>query len=143
MVSVSSSPSRTLAAALGYRSSESSGQVLQETSSGGDVDVLVGARDDRADPRPLTVGEMLQDVSVLVDLAAVNQSRGSKRLRHRFVQCLRAIEDDQQAAVRAEPAALEIGQQALTDGRILRRAIPEAERVFAARWSMPSATMMQ
>ena len=46
------------------------------------------------------------------------------------MQRLRAIEDDQEAAVGAQAAALQIGQQALTHGGILRRAIPQAERVF-------------
>ena len=49
------------------------------------------------------------------------------------MQRLRAIEDDQEAAVGPQATALQIGEEALTDGRILRRAIPEAECVFAAR----------
>jgi hypothetical protein len=47
---------------------ESTRQIVQETTSGGDLDVPVGARDDRADPGPLAFREMLQDVSQLVDL---------------------------------------------------------------------------
>jgi hypothetical protein len=54
-------------------------------------------------------------------------------LRHRFVQRRRPIENDQEAAVGAEPAALQVGEAALTHRRILRRAIPQAERLFAAR----------
>ena len=46
------------------------------------------------------------------------------------MQRLRAIENDQQAAVGAQAAALQIGEQALTHRRVLRRAFPEAERVF-------------
>jgi len=78
---------------------ESSRQVLQQTTSGGHLALLVCARDDRADPWPLAFREMLQEVSQLVYLTALNQGRGSKRLRHRFVQRLRAIENDQEAAV--------------------------------------------
>jgi hypothetical protein len=98
---------------------ESSCQILQETTSGGDIDLLVGARDDRVGPWPLAFREMLQDVSELVHLAAMNQARGSKRLCHRFMQRLRAIEDDQQAAVGAQPAALQVGEEALTHRTIL------------------------
>ena len=35
---------------------KSSCQILQKTTSGGDIDLLVGARDDRADPRALPSG---------------------------------------------------------------------------------------
>ena len=49
------------------------------------------------------------------------------------MQRFRAIEDDQEAAVSPQATALQIGEEALTDGRILRRAVPEAECVFATR----------
>jgi hypothetical protein len=41
------------------------------------------------------------------------------------------------------PRALQVAEEALTHRRILRRAIPEAERVFAVGVSMPSATTIQ
>ena len=50
-------------------------QILQEATSGGDVDVLVGSGDDGADPGPLTFREMRQDVAELVHVAAVHQGR--------------------------------------------------------------------
>ena len=130
-VSVSSRPSRTLAAALGYRSSSRRARSCSSRRAGRDLGLLVGARDDRADPGPLSLRKMLQDIAQLVHLTAVDQGRGAKRLRHGFVQRLRAIEDDQEAAVGAQAAALQIGEEALTHRRILRRAVPEAERVFA------------
>ena len=76
---------------------------------------------------------MLQNVAELVHMAAVNQRDRSKRLRHRFVQRLRAVENHQQAAIGTQAAALKIREEALADRRILRRPIPEAERVFGAR----------
>ena len=116
---------------------ESSREILQETPSRGDVDLLGGARDDRARPEPLPLRQMLQDVAELVHLTAVHQGRGSKRLRHGLVQRLRAIEDDQETAVGAQPAAPEIGQEALTHGGVFRGPIPEVECVFCARMIDP------
>ncbi len=45
---------------------------------------------------------------------------------------LRAVEDDQQTLVRTEAAALQIRQEILADSRVLRRAVPQAERVLLA-----------
>jgi len=85
------------------------------------------------DPRALALWQVLQDVSKLVDVTAVKKRGRSKRLCHRFVQCLRAIEDHEETAVGAQPAALEIRQEALAHRGILGRPIPETQRVFAAR----------
>ena len=52
---------------------ESSRQILQETTRRCDLGLLVGARDDRADPGPLPLRQMVQDVAELVDLTALNQ----------------------------------------------------------------------
>ena len=84
-------------------------QILQQASRSRDVRLLIRAHDDRADPRALTFRQMLQDVPEFVDVTPVNQCRLTKRLRHRFVQRFRAIEDDQETAIGAEAAALEIG----------------------------------
>ena len=45
---------------------ESAREILQETTSGSDVDLLVGTRDDRADPGPLAFRKMLQNVAEFV-----------------------------------------------------------------------------
>jgi hypothetical protein len=76
---------------------------------------------------------VFEDVSELVDLAAVNQRRRPKRLGDGFVQRLGAVENDQQAAIGAQPTALKIGQETLANGGILSRSVPEAERVFGTR----------
>jgi hypothetical protein len=110
---------------------ESSYQILEQAARGRNLRLLVGPGD-RADPWTLPLRQMLQDVSQLVHVTAVNQRGRTKRLRHRFVQRLRAVEDDQEAAVGTRPTALQIGEEALTHRRILRRAVPEAQRVVAA-----------
>ena len=57
-----------------------------------------------------------------MDLAPLNE-RGLPEDRPRgFVEGWRAVENHQEAAVRAQPAALEIREQALTHGRVLGRA---------------------
>ena len=53
-------------------------------------------------------------------LAALDQRGGAEGRPHRLVQRLRAIEDHQQAAVRAQAATLEIRRQPLTHFRRLK-----------------------
>ena len=57
---------------------------------------------------------------------------GAERLGHGRVEGLRPIEDHEQAAVGAEAAALQVGQQPLTHGRVLGGAFPHAQGVFLA-----------
>ena len=65
-------------------------------------------------------------------LAALHQGRVAEDRTHGLPQGLRAVEDDQQTPVRAQTAALQISQQVLTHARVLRRAVPQAERLFLA-----------
>jgi hypothetical protein len=67
-----------------------------------------------------------------VHLAPLDERSLAERGAHRFPQGLRAVEDDQQATVGAQAAALQIREQVLTHARVLRRSIPQAERVFLA-----------
>ena len=133
-VSVSSSPSRTLVATLRVVSVQAPRQVLQQTLGRLDVAVRVGAREDRLHPRPLCLREMLQDVPALMDLTPLHQRGAPECLGHGRVEGLRAIDDHQQAPVGAQPAAGEIGQEPLTDRRVLRGPFPQAERVFRAHF---------
>ena len=96
------------------------------------VGTLVGPAQDRLRPRPLAVIEILENIAGLVDLTPLDQRRVSEGGVHRLAQCLRAIEDDEQAAIGAEAATLKIRQQALTDRGVLRLAVPEPQRVFLA-----------
>ena len=83
-------------------------------------------------PRPIAVTEVLEDIPGLMDLAALHQRRLAEDGADRFPQRLRAVEDHEQTPVSPEAAALQIREQVLTDARVLRRAIPEAERVLLA-----------
>ncbi len=55
----------------------------------------------------------------------MDQRGGTKRLRHRLVERLRAVEDHQQTALGAQPATLQVGQETLTHGRVFAMAVLE------------------
>jgi len=122
-------------AIVGYRSRVGA-QILQWDGRGDDRDLLVAERP-RPGARAAVIPGDAPGCCELVDLTASDQSRGSKRLRHRLVQRLRAIEGDQVAAVGAESAAPQVGKEALTHRRVLRRTVPEAERLFAQLPAQP------
>src|SRR4029450_11562407 len=65
-------------------------------------------------------------------LGAPGRARPRRGGPHGFAQRLRAVEDDQQTAVGAQAAALQIGEEVLTHPRVLRRPLQQAERVFLA-----------
>jgi hypothetical protein len=96
---------------------KASRHILEQASRRRDLRLLVGAGDDRADPGTLPLRQMLEDVSEFVDAAAVHQRRRPKGLRHRFVQRFGAIEDDQEAAISPQAAALQIDVDRATDSK--------------------------
>src|SRR5439155_18589267 len=96
------------------------------------VGALVEASQNRLRPRPLGSVEILAEVAGLVDLTPLDKGGVPEGRAHRLAQGLRAIEDHEQAAIGAQAATLEIGEQTLAHGRVLRRAVPQAERVFLA-----------
>ena len=75
---------------------------------------------------------MVEDVAGLVDLAGLHHGGAAEHRSHRRPQCLRPIKHHQHTPIGAPATALEVGQQALTDGRVLRRAFPEPEGVLRA-----------
>ena len=75
---------------------------------------------------------MVEDVPGLVRLTALHQGGAAKHGGDRRPQRLGSVEHHQHAPIRAQAAALEVGEQTLTDGRVLRRAFPEPERVLRA-----------
>ena len=85
-----------------------------------------------ADPRPLTLGQVVENIPQLVDLASLHERQVAKGLADGFVQRLRAIEDDQEAAVGAQSATLQDSSQALTDSGVFRGPFPHPQGVFAA-----------
>jgi hypothetical protein len=84
-------------------------QVLEQPVRHLEVDALIGATHDRLDPGALAIPEMVEDVAHLVHLTALHQRRLAEAGADGFPQRLRAIEDHQETAVRAQTAALEIG----------------------------------
>src|SRR5688572_7736300 len=107
-------------------------EIEQQPLRGLHVSALIGASQDCLRPLSLAVAEILEDIAGLVDLTPLDESGIAEDRVHRLTQRLGAIEDDEQAAISAKAATLEIGQQALTDRGVLRRAVPQAERVFLA-----------
>lgn len=65
-----------------------------------------------------------------MDLAALDERGVAEDGARRLVEGLRAIEDHEQTAVGAQAPALQIRQQALTHGRVLGGALPEAKCVL-------------
>ncbi len=82
-VTVSSSPSRTLAARAGMLLVETAGEVSQQPRRGLDVLTLIGALEGRQYPGPLTLRQMVEDVAGLVDLAALHQRGTTEHRRDR------------------------------------------------------------
>lgn len=111
---------------------ESPSEIEQQATGRGDVCAAVGPLQDRLRLRPSALWQVIEDVAHLVDLAALHQRDVAEEIPHGFSQRLRAVEDHQQTAVRAEAAALEIGQQRLAERRVLRGAFPQPEGVFLA-----------
>ena len=111
---------------------EAACEVPKQPRGGRDILALIRPPENRLHPGPLTLWQVVEDVAGLVDLATLPE-RGT--VEHRGdcrPQCLRPIEHHQDAPIGAQAAALEVGQQALTDGRVLRRAFPETEGVLRA-----------
>lgn len=131
-VSVLSSPSGRALGGAGMLGLQTSREIEQEPLRGLYVGALIGAAQDRLGPRPLPVIEILEDVAHLVHRAALHERGLAEGRAHRFAQRLRPVEDHEQAAVGAQAATLEIREQALAHGGVLRRAVPEAKRVFLA-----------
>ena len=114
-VSVSSSPSRTLAHSV--VSVQAPRQVLQQTLGRLDVAVRVGAREDHLHPRPLCLREMLQEL--------MDRHRCTSAARPNVGRS-RAFRDDPVRSPRL-PRLVKT-----TDRRVLRGPFPQAERVFRA-----------
>ena len=107
-------------------------EIEQQALAGLHVGGLIRSPQDGLRPRAITIAEVVEDVAHLVHLAALHECRLAEGGAHRFPQCLRAVEDDEQTPVRAEATALQIREEILTDPRVLRRAVPHAERMFVA-----------
>ena len=111
---------------------EATGEVPEQPRRGLHVLALIGPPEDGLHPGPLALRQMVEDVAGLVDLAALHQRGATEDRGDRRPQRLRPIEHGQHASIGAQAAALQVGEQTLTDGCVLRRTFPEPERVFRA-----------
>ena len=84
------------------------GELREEPRRRLHVACLIGAPHDRLDPRDLALRQVVEDVAELVDLAPLNEGGLAEDRTGGFVQGLRAVQNHQEAAVGAQPAALEI-----------------------------------
>ena len=105
-VSVSSSPSRTLPAALGCSCSKRVASAVSRRVAVVDVGGLIGAAHDRLRGGALPLRQVVENVPELVDLAALDQRRLAEDHPHRFVQRARPVENHQQTPIGAEAASL-------------------------------------
>ena len=60
------------------------------------------------------LGQALDDVTALVDLAALDGGGHTEGVSDRFAECLRAIDDEQPRQCRIEPPGEEIVDQGLS-----------------------------
>lgn len=104
---------------------------------------LVGTPQDRLRPRAVAIAQVLQNVPHLVDLAALHERRIAEGGAHGFAQRLGAIEDHKQTAVRAQPATLEIREQALAHGGVLGRSVPQPQCMLVPVGRNPECHMRQ
>jgi hypothetical protein len=82
--------------------------------------------------RPHRLGEVLEDVAPLVDLAALDARCGPARVADRLAQAGAPVDDEESGLVEVEPALAQVGEQCLTDGRVLGRALAQREDVLLA-----------
>ena len=78
------------------------------------------------------LGQALDDVATLVDLAALDGGGHTESVADRFAERLRAIDDEQPGHPRIEPPADEIVEQCLDDDRVLRRPLDDGQDMLVA-----------
>jgi hypothetical protein len=122
---------------LGFQPSrEIEQQPLRDLHLGG----LIGAAEDRLRPRAITIAQILEDVAGLVHLAPLDERGLTRDGPHRFAQRLRTIQDDKETAIRAQPAALQIGEQVLAHAALGHVGIPRPQRATRSSSSIVSNT---
>src|SRR5215468_3247686 len=85
-----------------------------------------------ADARPHRLGEMLEDVAPLVDVAALDDRPRPAGVTDRFAEAGAAVDHEEDRRVEIQSALAEVRQQALTDGGVLGRAFAQGEDVLLA-----------
>src|ERR1700728_234255 len=94
------------------------------------VATLVRRRDRASRVAPHALREMVLDVALLVNLASLDERAHSELGADRLRERLTAVDDEEHRAIRADATRFEVGEQAATGGRVLRRAFVEAEGVL-------------
>jgi hypothetical protein len=75
---------------------------------------------------------VLEDVALLVGLAALHEAEAAEDVADRLAQRLRAVDHEKQGPVRGQAPLDQVAQQRLGHGAALRRALPEPEPVLRA-----------
>ena len=78
------------------------------------------------------LGQALDDVTALVDLAALDGGGHTEGVSDRFAECLPAIDDEQPRQCRIEPPGEEIVDQGLDGDRVLRRPLDHGQDMLVA-----------
>src|SRR5215471_8587123 len=130
MVSVSSSPSRSEAAAPGYSRSNVRARLSEKLARAFWVSRGVGLAQGAAGLCAQPLGQGFGNVAFLVFAAALDQCARAKGIGDRFAQRLGAVDDEQQRAVRGQSARNQVGQQLLAGCGVLARPFAQSQHVF-------------
>ena len=107
-------------------------QVAQEPLGLVCVVLVPGLTERLLDARVQMFGQALDDVTALVDLAALDGGGHTEGVSDRFAECLRAIDDEQPRQCRIEPPGEEIVDQGLDDDRVLHRPLDHGQDMLVA-----------
>ena len=107
-------------------------QVAQEPLGLVCVVLVPGLTERLLDARVQMLGQALDDVTALVDLAALDGGGHTEGVSDRFAECLRAIDDEQPRQCRIEPPGEEIVDPGLDDDRVLRRPLDHGQDMLVA-----------
>ena len=108
------------------------GQVAQQPFGLVCVVLVPGLTERLLDARMQMQGQALDDVTALVDLAALDGGGHTDGVADRFAERLRAIDDEQPGQRRIEPPGEEIVKQGLDDDSVLRRPLDHGQDMLVA-----------
>src|SRR5438093_7994467 len=92
-----------------------------------------GAANPGAHPRPLPLGQVLEHVAHLVDLAALDQGPGPEHAADGFAHPLAAVDHEQPGAFDDQTAPDEVLEQTLAHLLTLAAAFSDSQHLLAAR----------
>ncbi len=121
------------------RALEPGGELREAALGEGGVGSAYASVERAADARPHRLGQMLEDVAALVDLAAMDERGRAAVLADRLAQARPAVDDEEHRAVEIEPALAQVGEQRLAHRRVLRGPLAQREDVLVPWASTPKA----